>query len=369
LTAKIVIASTLKPVWDTRAYEKFAKSLIKTKKYAVEIIGSGTLSNPETGISINPHPYSRNLAERLLRPLIILRKLLKSNPELLIITTHELVLTAVLYKVLTGSKIIYDIQENYKFNLHYQGIYPSPFNKILAHYIRFKEVLSQPFFNYYFLAEKCYVDQMKFIRKRANKYLVLENKSIAPLRHPVPVADQKTTLLLSGTISELYGATDAITYFESLPPNQFNLIIAGHCPNVDLRNKLKEEAARLPGIKLLISDEPIPHEQLVSLYTKNTIGLLPYRLHKSTQNKLPTKLFEYLVHGIPVLISTNPIWKNFIKDYPGITEIDFSQPANIDHISNCIALRDKLNSTDLQLLKWFSVENYFLDQIDNVLRN
>ena len=126
MTTKIVIASTLKPISDPRAYEKIGKSLAATGTYEVVILGSVDNSVVATNkISFLPHPIANmNFIGRLMLPFKILRNAFKLRPEILIITTHELLIIGALLKLSTGLKLVYDIQENYNFNLRYQRIYP-----------------------------------------------------------------------------------------------------------------------------------------------------------------------------------------------------------------------------------------------------
>ncbi len=52
---KLVIASVLKPVTDTRMYEKIGRSIGQTKKYEVNIIGFYRKNLPvELNIKFNP---------------------------------------------------------------------------------------------------------------------------------------------------------------------------------------------------------------------------------------------------------------------------------------------------------------------------
>ena len=240
MIAKILIASTLKPVSDTRGYYKIAKSLAKSGKYIVEIIGGPPRPKIELdNIKLHPQPlYSRNLISRLQLRWKIFGKIIRIRPDLLIITSHELLVIAAVYRLLYRKKIIYDIQENYNFNLRFQQVYPWGFRHLLALAIRCKEIICSPFIAYFFLAEKCYQQEIKFLSRK--KTLVLENK-FAPIKTTPKKKDQtKIEFLLSGTIGELYGAVDALNFIASFPADKYLLRIIGHCPDEQLRLKIEE---------------------------------------------------------------------------------------------------------------------------------
>ena len=367
MIAKIIIASTLKPIWDPRAYEKFGKSLAGTKKYTVEIIGSGHNIPNDPDIAFHPVNQTGGLIGRLIGQLKILRILLRQKPDLLIITTHELIIPAVIIQLITRCKLIYDIQENYNFNLRYQKIYPIIIRDIMAMYIRLKEVVFSHSFSKFLLAENCYLDEINFLRKQPQKCLVIENKCARIFKLKERQPKDKIKLLLSGTISDLYGASQAIAYYKNLPKGTYEMTIIGHCPDSKLREKLQAEARLLDGLNLHISGEPIPHKKIGAEYTTRTVGLLPYQSNKSIDHKIPSKLFEYMANGIPVLISHNILWDKIIDQYNAGLSIDFNEPLKEDYISIFFNLGKTGNNLDLQSFMWISIENIFLSAIESVL--
>ena len=123
MTKKVIaIVSVLKPVDDTRNYEKVAVTISNTNKYDINIIGFLSKKNP-TSPNTNFFPvfsFPRLSLERFLAPLKVYNILLKLKPELIIVTCAELLIVTCaellvdifLYKILFGCKIIYDVQEN-----------------------------------------------------------------------------------------------------------------------------------------------------------------------------------------------------------------------------------------------------------------
>ncbi|MEP4494898.1 MAG: hypothetical protein ABJ019_00045, partial [Ekhidna sp.] len=205
---KIVIASVLKPVDDVRAFWKFSQSMAKTNKYEVNIIGNSTKKEIDTpGIYLHPHLLTRTnwLVRLFIRPKILF-KILSIRPSLLIITTHELIVTALIARVLTRCKVVYDVQENYSSNLKHLS--RSIIKTIYAEIIRFKENLSKKFINEFWLAEKCYDEELYFVR---NKNVILENKAISTAESSRNW--NQTNLIFSGTISTYGGIKNAINVF------------------------------------------------------------------------------------------------------------------------------------------------------------
>src|SRR5690606_33585447 len=164
---KIVIASVLKPVDDTRMFEKFGQSLADSGLYEVCIIGFQS-SSPPSYPHIHFFPlfnFNRLSFRRLFAPLLVLRLLLRLNPDVFITTTHELLSTALYMRLLTRCKVIYDIRENYYRNIRYLPSFPPIFRHPLALYVRAKEKLAVPLLNFVFLSDEGYRLELTFIRK------------------------------------------------------------------------------------------------------------------------------------------------------------------------------------------------------------
>jgi hypothetical protein len=272
----------------------------------------------------------------------------------------------VLLKVLSQVKLIYDIQENYNFNLRYQKIYPWGVRDMLAGYIRFKEWATSRFIELFFLAEKCYAEEIKFLHR--HNCLVLENKYLAVDNRSIPTEDQsKIEFLLSGTISELYGAYEALDFIKHFPDDQYLLRIVGHCPNPRLRDYISSVAANSNNVIINISSAPIPHKEILATIGKKTIGLLPYQDNKSTRNKLPTKLYEYIGLGIPVLVSPNKTWTKLVEDYQAGISYDFTQPTQKLDISRFITLYKDRKPIDLKDIMWKNEESKLLASLNQIL--
>lgn len=363
MNAKIVIASTLKPITDPRALEKIGSTLAKTGLYNVHIIGSwAAVRSVPKHLTLHPHTYPKSLGSRLGNQISIYRKLRKLQPSVLIITTHELLLPAIFIRLFTRCKIIYDIQENYNFNLRHQHIYPWGLRTLLANYIRLKEYLTAPFITRFFLAEECYFDELHFIRKKHT--LLLENKFVTSTHRPNK-RQEKFEFLLSGTISELYGVQEALNFALAFPPTAFNLVIIGHCPNSQLRKELNRVQANHKNVTIKVSDQPVAHEEILAEIGPKTIGLLPYRINKSTKNKVPTKLYEYLGLDILFIISRNTKWETMIHSHDKALSIDFNQPVNIDQIRQFINSSKGSQIIDSELIMWYNYKNSLLELISS----
>ncbi|QNP54166.1 glycosyltransferase [Hymenobacter qilianensis] len=157
----------------------------------------------------------------------------------------------------------------------------------------------------------------------------------------LPQPGQELRLLYSGTISELNGVFEALELTRLLQAvwPQVRLTIIGFCQQPDLLRRLHNAMAASNNVVTLIGGETlVPHEQIVDAIRQSHIGLLPYRPHASTWRCRPTKLFEYLAHGLPVLIPPNPLWEELVSKHHAGLVLDFDRLTAATVAAACGAL-------------------------------
>lgn len=318
MTKKVIaIISVLKPVDDTRNFEKVARSIGNTNKYDINIIGFSTKNIPSDR-NITFHPifnFRRNSSKRLIASILIFRKLLKLKPELIIVTTSELLIVSIVNKILFGVKIIYDVQENYYRNILYTNTYPPPLKYVIAFGVRTIELISSLFIDQYILAEKVYFNQMKYLSSKSE---VIENKALIPfhLRQIKQEKNKELVFVYSGTIADHYGIFEAIDFIKNLKAtiDSIHFIIIGYTAQDKTYKKIQKLIRNLSYIKIIGGNRLVPHSQILMEMEMADFCLLPYQTNKSTEGRIPTKLYECMAMEIPVIISPNPAWDSIIKE-------------------------------------------------------
>jgi glycosyltransferase involved in cell wall biosynthesis len=164
-----VLTSILKPVDDTRMFEKFGVSLGQTNKYDVNIIGFAS-KNIKKVENVHFYPifdFKRTSLMRLLAPWKLFLLLFKVKPSVIVFNSPEILYVILLYKLISGCKIIYDIQENYFRNVYYNKNYIPLVRVLLAYSIRFKEWSGRWLIDRIIFAEEGYKIEMPRTAKRA----------------------------------------------------------------------------------------------------------------------------------------------------------------------------------------------------------
>lgn len=363
---KLAIISVLKPVNDPRNYKKIGISLARSHKYEIYTIGFSCKSIPVyPNIHFLPLPFFSRLSfARIISSWKIHRKLLKVKPDVIICTTHDLLIVSMLNKILFGTKIIYDIQENYFKNILLSRAFPRWVRPLIAGFVRLKEMLLAPFFDFFFLAEQCYKQELPFI---GNRYVVVENKYQGELvPTPKKPPGDKITLIYSGTIAEEYGVFEAIKLTSSLRQyfSDIRLKIIGHCPNKNTLSALRKAVEKLAYVDLPGSGELVPHEVIIDELTQADFAVLPYRLNTYYSNRIPTKIYECLSLKTPMIVRNNPAWRHLFNEFDAFIFSDFE---NADpEIARLMKQYAFYTKGDSDLAHWNSEQTKVVGSINNL---
>lgn len=338
---RIVIASVLKPVDESRMYEKIGVSLAETGQYEVHCIGYPTQSEskPLQNIYFHPiadKPFGRISLKRVFAPWQILKIVHSLRPGILIITTHELLAMAVLARLILSCKLLYDIQENYCRNVLHTSSLPVIVRHVLAYWIRFKEIISSNFINHFILAEAGYLSELKF----AKPNILLQNKlpkEIAGMYRKKEF-NGYSTLVFSGTLAETTGVfkvIEIVTELNHIDPS-FRLIIIGSSPVPSVIKKLLSLSMKHSFIEFKGQNDPVPHKDILSTIQQADFGIIYYPPNPATAGSMPTKLYEYMALHLPLLIRhTEKSHALVTEHHAGITlpePIDY--PALIDQMKS-----------------------------------
>lgn len=308
-------------------YKKMALSLADT--YEIHVIGFKS-EIPDDG-NVNFHPifnFDRLSIKRIFAPINFLFLLINIKPKIVVVCTHELIEQAIFYKLISGAKIIYDIQENYYLNALHSGNFINLVKVLVAYKIRLTEWVYSPFISQFFLAEKTYINELPFI---GNKYQVFEN---LPLQEDMnfPKKEQnfqtknEINIIYSGTIAESYGIFDAISFTEKIHSfnSRLHLKIIGYSAQKGIIKKVKKLIANKPYITLFTSEIPLAHDKILEAIHKADLAILPYKFNKSTENRIPTKIWECIALQAPIIITENNTCEKIIKHYNAGISVNFN---------------------------------------------
>jgi len=304
---RIVIASVLKPVDDSRMFEKLGVTL--ASEFEVWIVGfKGKLHNHNNLFQIPLKHFTRVSFARMLAPWRVLRRIMSIKPHLFVITTHELLIQAVIAKFFLGCTVVYDVQENYYRNILHTNAFPKLLRPIVSLYVRLWERITSPFIDQYLLAEQSYAREIPFMKRKST---VVANKYAGPVAGGR--TDQKfaSRFLFSGTLSRSTGvfrAVEVVQKLHSIEPTA-TLNVIGHFSLKSELEEFKKIIARYPFVRLIGGDRLVSHREIIGTINQSDAGIIAYEPSPATEDSQPTKLFEYAANRLPILV---------FEDSPGV---------------------------------------------------
>ncbi|QNL20623.1 hypothetical protein HZR84_01195 [Hyphobacterium sp. CCMP332] len=337
---KVLIASVLKPVNEPRMYKKLGLSLAEFPNLDVHIAGFSS-NNKQSDNKISFHPifnFKRISLGRMQSNYKFLALLNRIKPEILIVNTFELLNSAIKYKKNNDCFLIYDIRENHSLNVSRLGIYPFPLNHLLATYIRNIELKASRQIDHFFLAEKCYLDELPFI---GPKHTVLENKYQGEKIRRNIFNPDNIRFAFTGTAHHSTGIFKAINFVDSInklgQKAQLNLCI--HATKEDVYSRLNKIS--YPWLSGEIKSNPVDNYEIIEVYKRSDVLLAPYHVNEQNRNKFPTKLYDALANGIPMIISENNYWKKNCNPKAPLIHFDFNSSPDTSVIE---AIKLKIHS-------------------------
>ena len=72
---------------------------------------------------------------------------------------------------------------------------------------------------------------------------------------------------------------------------------------------------RLTSLPNVTYGEPVPHEEVPSIVSRFTVGVIPFRYDDLTRGVNPNKMYEYLAMGVPVVTTR---FSHEVTEYPDV---------------------------------------------------
>jgi len=332
---KILLAHLKKPPFETRIFDKIAKSLNDSGKFKISIIGNSiradsTFHTPEN-IQLFPVFQSKAHSSHLVTDLTRFHTILYFQiPDLVVVCSPELLAQAVIYCCIMKKTLVLDLQENYPLNYTHQIAYRWPYNKLLRLIASTYLSVLIPFVKKVWMAERVYTDQI-----RVDCSSVIENRvpSFWQTTNCNPIFTASDYFLFSGYITEESGVLKALDFFIEFKAAfpEMELIIVGYCPSEKLKIKLKSIRDLHQGIRLIGLDTWVMSDTIFKLLKSAKAVLMPYFESKANLGKIPTKLFEAASLRVPVIL---PLQSQFTSSayelkIP-VIEANFSLPEQND---------------------------------------
>ncbi len=306
---KVCIITTVHPPFDTRIFQKQAKSL-KNAGYKVTLIAQGKEEKNIDGIKILPLPKPQN---RLIRMLVTSWQAYKLSRVEQASVYHfhdpELIPMALILK-LKSKKVIYDVHEDVPEQILNKGWIWKPIRICISRVLNLIEKRAAKYFDAVITATPYIAES--FNRKKVKLNVVqnypLLNEMITPKKNHERINDSNTAAYI-GMITVNRGIREMVEAI-GLLPNHYHarLLLGGKFVTSALENELKKMDS-WKSVKYL---GWLDHLEVIKVLNSAKVGLVLFLPVPNHMNAQPNKMFEYMAAGIPVIASNFPLWDDII---------------------------------------------------------
>jgi glycosyltransferase involved in cell wall biosynthesis len=341
--------TSVHPPFDPRIFHKEAQTLIQAGYEVVLIAPHDKESENVDGIHIMGLPkYER----RFYRPLNwwrILWMALRQKADIYHFHDPELLPVGLGLQWRTGKPVIYDAHEHYPDTILIREWIPSPARKPIS---KLFDLIEQRF-GALFSAVSVADDEVEArFRKTSPRVVKLYN---FPLQHMFQVGKSEETgvgrlgsVVYVGLLSEVRGVwimLDAISALINIYKTDVTLTLVGRSSSWILEKQVKDciHARSIASHVKLVGQ--VPHVEIPRYTRRARVGWVPLQPVEKHHKNIPTKMFEYMASGLPIVASDLPPIRQFMDDLNCGLLVDPADPQA--HAEAILYLLDHPNEAQL----------------------
>jgi len=304
---KVVHLSTVHTVGDSRILEKEAPALLDAG-WEVTVVLPNEGDETRHGVKIRgvSKPAGR-LVRATITTVKVVLKGLQERGDVYHFHDPELLFVGVLLQSL-GKKVVYDVHETHSASVAHRPYLPRVVRAPLAWLVRKLEIAAAKRFAGIVAATPAIGEQfaaVKTPRVVVQNFPQLDGRKAASRPR---VHKQRATAIYMGALSEGRGLITMVQAMELLPVSlEATLTLAGN-----LAPALLERIRVQPGYERVRLTGRLSRAELDIELDRATVGLVVLHPEPNYVNSFPTKMFEYMAAGLPVIASDFPVWRSIL---------------------------------------------------------
>lgn len=293
---------------DTRIFHKECKTLVSAG-YIVTLVAPGESDEMVDGVRIRAVPKaSRRLARMTKSVWAVYRAALREHCDIYHFHDTELIPVGLLLR-LQGKRVVYDVHEDLADDLLMKDYIPRAVRRTVAGLANGLALLASGAFHAIVAATPAI--SRRFPKRKTVVVHNYPSTSDLSSAQPAPYEGRPNRVVYVGEINRIRGIDEMVKAMANAAlPDDVKLVIAGSFDEP----ALAEKAAALEGWERVDFRGWIPRSQALDLIQNARIGLVLFHPLPALLQSLPTKLFEYMSAGIPVIASAFPLWREVVGD-------------------------------------------------------
>jgi glycosyltransferase involved in cell wall biosynthesis len=252
--------------------------------------------------------------ERFLQWPRALRWALEDGYDLLVVDSPDAVLIGIIVKIFKRKKVLWDVVEVYEFKIR-DAEWLHPLVALCASKIfRGLEWIAIRIFDLTVDSEEAYQSRSTAAKRR----IVQHNYPW----HPGPIDESRgeyarerwakrgPRLIYVGVVTSKHGLDDLLSAVKLLETDfpDLSLDIVGDITNQDLEDRLLDQQKQLVKPGRVVFHGLVPFSEVRQYYRDAQIATFPLWKMENFACSETTKLFEYCLYGLPMVVGNVPIW-------------------------------------------------------------
>lgn len=324
---KVAHLTSVHPAWDARIAFRECATLAGAG-YEVVLVAAGNAKQPlPPGVRLRTVPVPRNRFERMTRTVWrVFRAALEERADVYHFHDPELMGVGMALRLL-GARVVFDVHEDIPQDIADKPWIARPLRGPVAFVSTLALRALQPFYSAIVAATPAIA--RRFPRSRT--VLVCNYPRIDELPNVDRAsAQQEATAVYLGSITALRCINEMVRAMVSpQAPAAARLLLLGTFES----EELERQARSLPGWSKVTYLGQRPRAEALQYLASARVGLLLFRAAANHDEALPSKLFEYLGAGLPVIISNTMRCCEIVREHGCGIVVD---PYDVDAIASAI---------------------------------
>jgi glycosyltransferase involved in cell wall biosynthesis len=294
--------------------------------YKVVIVSPGESFIDSNGIIFVGVPIAKSRLQRVTRTnKQIISESLKTNADIYQIHDPELLRFSFLLKR-KGARVIFDSHEFYDIQILTKPYIPKRLRKLIRNLYLIYETFILRRIDY--TIGVCTIDGINHFEHRNINNILVENFPYIESKTVNTIAEKKQQIIYAGLLSENRGTKNLI---KAAYKANIRLVLCGSWQSEEYEKTI----SNMEEFNIVEYLGVIPKSELEIIYAESLIGMstLLFEGQYHTVDTLPTKVFEYMQAGLPVIVSKTNYFVESNRELPFGIAID---PYNIQEITEAI---------------------------------
>jgi glycosyltransferase involved in cell wall biosynthesis len=274
--------------------------------FQTHLIAPGAPEAKIKGVYIHKTPkFGSGILTRSIKGVMIIIGMLR-NIKADVYHFHDfgLIPVGLLLKI-TGSKIVYDVHEDFPRVVLDREYIPKSFHRFVSKFVESVEAFSAKYFDGIVTVNQSI--KIRFDRIGCPVVIATNYPDLSSSYFSVVDWSQKErAVCYCGGLNKTLGL---FTIINSIKHIDAKLLLAGWF-SPSYQREQAEEMTSWSQVEYL---GHISRKEVNKVYERSMAGLVLYLPSGNTIDAMPNKMFEYMAAGIPVIASNFPVWKKIIE--------------------------------------------------------